>query len=81
MRHQLPLRTANFLQKIIASDNTECQLFVDIATAQSSSLFYSMAIILREQVVYETINFITHVISKCSTYNSYCRLTNDVNIF
>jgi hypothetical protein len=37
--NQLTIRTANFLQKFAASENTVCRLFVDIATAQLISLF------------------------------------------
>ena len=36
---QLTVRTANFLQRFIASENTLCQLFVGNATAQLSSIF------------------------------------------
>ena len=37
--NQLTIRTANFLQKFIASENNICRLFVETATVQLSSLF------------------------------------------
>jgi hypothetical protein len=30
---QIAIHTANFLQKFVATENTVCRLFVDIATA------------------------------------------------
>ena len=37
--YQITIRTANFLQKFFATENTVCRLFVDIATAKLRSLF------------------------------------------
>jgi hypothetical protein len=37
--HQIIIRTANFLQKFVATENTVCRLFVDIANAKLKSLF------------------------------------------